>query len=373
MSDGARADPALGPRRALGLVRALCTACAVTACGGASSELTPKEAAAERAYAAGRYLEAAERFSESARASSKRRDREEARYRQAMSFERAGRPADERAVLAELLREYPDGTRAPRAMYDLARLDIRQGRAEDGYRALGELLRRYPESGLAPAALHACAEQRLGEGGEKAVQSYLEELAPAVVTTRLAEYVDYEHARSRERAGDLADARDEYLRLAERFPYPRGVFWDDALYRTGELYAALGAPRDAIAVFERLLAEREPSFLQGSYERGRYAEAAFRVAELYRDALHDPARARLAFERFFVAYPTSRLRDDAAFSAARLALSAGDRDGACRLVRSLVASSPESRYVACAPALCPAVHTPPRTGPCHDYLLRTSP
>jgi len=352
--------------------RAALLASVAIACGGPASDLTPKEAAAERAYAAGRYLEAAECFSTAAETSPRARDREEARYRQAMSLERAGRPEDARAVLERLLHAFPAGARAPRALYDLAVLDLEQGRTDQGNRGLDEIVRRYPNSGPAPAALRRLVAE-LDARGESAVRAYLEALAPRVSSTELAQYVDYEHARSREREGDLAAARAEYLSLADRYPYPKGVFWDDALYRAGDLDVKLGSARDAIAVFERLLAERESAFLGGSYERGRYAEAAFRVAELYRDALADPARARHEFETVWATYRTSRLRDDAAWCAARIAADSGDSAGACRLLHELSEASPDSRYVACATAVCVSFRPPPRAGRCHDYLLRDPP
>jgi TolA-binding protein len=356
--------------RALELALPIVAVCAVASCGGAA--VTRHDAAAERAYSAGRYLEAAERFAEAADQDPKARDREEARYRQAMALERAGHLGVARAVLERLLRSFPRGERAPRASYDIALVDIEEGRTDQGYSELDALVRKYPDSGSASAALERYLA-RLANDGEPHVREYLERLAPAVGKTALAEYVDYEHARSRERQGDLDGARSEYLGVADRYPYPRGVFWDDSLFRAGNLSVALGAPRDGIAVFERLLEAREPSFLQGSYERGRYAEAAYRIAELYRDVLHEPVRARAAFERIFATYPTSRLRDDAAWNAARLAVGAGDADGACRLLRSLVADSPESRYVACARAVCPAIVLSASAGPCHEYLLRTPP
>jgi TolA-binding protein len=351
------------------LASAAVTACSLVACGGAASDLTPQEAAAERAYAAGRYAEAAERFAEAAAKSLRARDREEARYREATSLTRAGRPGDARRVLDQLLRAFPHGARAPRALYDLAQLELAQGDADAGNRALDGLVRTYPDSGVAPAALRRYIEG-LAASGEPAVRAYLESLAPRASKTELAQHVDYEHARSLEREGALEAARAEYLRIADRYPYPRGVFWDDALYRAGDIDVTLGAPREAVSVFERLLAEREPSFLEGSYERARYAEAAFRVAELHRDVLHEPSLARKEFESFWAAYPTSRLRDDAAWSAARIAAESGDQAGACDLVRSLGATDPDSRYVPCAPWLCSSFRPPSQAGACHEYLLR---
>jgi tetratricopeptide (TPR) repeat protein len=344
----------------------LAAALAVAACG-AASEPSPKEAAAERAYSAGRYLEAARRFSEAAAASPRAHDREEARYRQAMSLQRAGRPDEARAVLEAMQKTFPRGARAPRAAYDAALIDIGSGRESDGYRALDALVRRYPDSGPASAALRRYLEW-LGKNGEDRVRAYLEELRPKVAGTELVQYVDYEHARSLERGGATEAARAEYLRVADRYPYPRGVFWDDSLFRAAELEAARGAPREAIAHLERLLADREPAIMQGTYERPRYAQAQFRIGELYRDALHDRARAREAFERMWATNATSRLRDDAAWSAAVIAADSGDTEGACRDLRSLIEENPESRYVPCAPSLCPALRAPSGR-PCHEYLL----
>jgi len=107
----------------------------------------------------------------------------------------------------------------------------------------------------------------------------------------------------------------------------------------------------------------------GSYERGRYPEAQARIAELYRDALHDAKRARAAFEKLYSDFPTSRLRDDAAWQAAHLAFESGDRAGGCRLLGSLSRALPESRYVGCIPRLCPEVPVA-RAATCHEYLVR---
>ena len=341
----------------------------LSGCGGAAGDLSPESAHAERAYAAGRYLEAATAFGEAARSSPHARDREEARYRQAMALERGGHRADARKCINELLHDFPKGERAPRAAYEAALLDIEAGFRDAGYAELDRLLRAYPDSGVAAPALrrYLGALEPSGEGG---VRAYLTALAPAVARTDLAQYVDYEIARSLERDGERAAAQKAYLALADGYPYPRGVFWDDALYRAADLGAMDGRAEEAIHILERLLGAREHSYLQGSYERGRYAEAQFRIGELYRDALGDAGRARAAFERLWAAYPTSRLRDDAAWDAALLAAAAGDRAGACRDVEPLMTAVPMSRYAACAARICPSLRPPAGAGPCHEYLVR---
>jgi tetratricopeptide (TPR) repeat protein len=178
------------------------------------------------------------------------------------------------------------------------------------------------------------------------------------------------YAASLERSGELDRARARYLLVAEKYPYPRGALWDDALFHAADLAARLGAPEEAIRYLERMLRERETAYVQGSYERGRYAEAQYRIAELYRDRLHDLGRARAAFERLWTAHRSSRLRDDAAWNAAKLAVALGDPEAACRGLRQLISEEPSSRYASCAPLLCRAIKPPREAGPCHEYLVR---
>src|SRR5581483_2685666 len=118
-----------------------------------------------------------------------------------------------RRVLEQLLRTFPHGARVPRALYDLAQLELAQGDTDAGNRRLDALVRTYPASGPAPAALRRYLES-LAVNGEPAVRAYLEALAPRAASTELAQHIDYEHARSHEREGQLEAARDEYLRIA---------------------------------------------------------------------------------------------------------------------------------------------------------------
>jgi len=305
--------------------------------------------AASALYVSGRYRDAADRWLVAARRASSPVDRDEARYRAALSFVHAGDTARADALLAEL--GAGRGERAARASFDRARLTARSD-PERGDTLRLAAVRKHPSSGLAAEAARehlAFVEERQGAGPAVAA---CRALHAELGTTELAEALSYECARRTEAAGDLPRARDAYLATAAQHPYPEGAYWDDALTGAARCEERLGRPARAVELLERLLAERERSVAVGSYERSRYAQARFHIAELYRDALGDPARARREFRRVFDEHQTSLLRDDALFNEASLAQREGDAKAACEAVRLLQHDLPDSRYVGCGPLLC---------------------
>ena len=329
-------------------------------------------AAAERAYAHGRYDEAARHWLEAADAAERRYDRHEARYRAAASFRRGRRYSEAQALYTALAREASTGERSARVEFDTATLAIDRGDVDRGYALLEQAIVRHPESGLARAAVARYADWLREERGMTAVFDWIGAKERVLANSELAESLSYLRATELERNGQLEAARDAYLKTAERFPYPRGDHWDDALFHASLLEEKLGRYQPAIDHLRRMLAEREPSHLQGSYQRPRFAPAQFRIAELYRDRLDDPLSARREFHRVFSEHDTSVLRDDALWNEALLAARAGDRAATCQLAGLIVRELPASRYVACAPALCPAV-TAPAGARCRPYILRQLP
>jgi len=215
-----------------------------------------------------------------------------------------------------------------------------------------EALRRHPESGVAGQAARDYLARIEDGSGQSAALERCRSLWSELTSTELDEALGYECARRAEAAGALARARDDYLRTADHHPYPKGAYWDDALTAAARCEEHLGKPARAVALLERLLDEREPARGVGSYERARYDEARFHIAELYRDALGDPARARQEFRRVFSDHATSRLRDDALFEEACLAERAHDRGATCDALLLLRVELPDSRFAGCAGLLC---------------------
>lgn len=323
-------------------------------------------AAAARAYGHGRYGEAAELWLAAASAAPRRRDADEARYRAAASFARGGRATDAARLYEELAAD-PEGERAARAAFERAELELDAGRVDAGIALRDRALRAFPDSGLAGRALRRQLAWHVERGGAAAALVYLDSLAAELGESELAEAIDYERAAHLERAGDREAALAAYLAVAERFPYPFGVYWDDAIFHAAELEVALGRPRDAIEHLERMLDEREAKPIAGSLERPRFGPARFLIAEILRDELQDPAAARREFLRLVDAHPTSRLRDDALWSAATLGASLGDAEGACRDARRLARDFPDSRYVGCLQRACPGLGA--TTADCPSYVV----
>jgi hypothetical protein len=148
--------------------------------------------------------------------------------------------------------------------------------------------------------------------------------------------------------------------------------YDDSLYRASVLDEKLGDPKLAIAHLRELLANRESSTMNGSYERPRYAQSQMRIATLYRDALRDHAQARKEFRKLYSDFTTSLLRDDALWQEALLAKEDRAQDAACDAVTVLVNKLPESRYAPCARSVCASAPQLDKPRPCHAYVERAA-
>jgi len=250
-------------RRARAVATAvLSTLAALAGCGPKVDPAFAREA--ERAgalYVSGRYHDAGTRWLEAARVAGSPVDRDEATYRAASSFARAGETARADALLTTLAAG--KGERAARAAFDRARL---AGAADParGQALRLEALRRHPDSGVAEqAARQYLAGVELEASAAQALAG-CRTLSAELSRTELDESLAYECARREEESGETARARDDYLRTAERHPYPQGAYWDDALTGAARCEERLGHPARAVELLERLLAEREPSHGVGS-------------------------------------------------------------------------------------------------------------
>jgi len=343
-------------------------------CACARQHSTPflnERAAAERHYANGHYAEAAEAWHQVAKDAEHRDDRTEALYRAAAAHQRAGDLEAARASYREVLELAPEGARAARAAFELAWLDIEHGDTRRGEQALLSVTVRYQDSALAGRAFSGLLKRLEARGGPQAALALIDQLRPKIHQPELAEQIRYAQGRLLRTTGQTERARRAFLELARDFPYPQGAYWEDALWHAADIERSQGNPQAALGHLERMLAEVEPAHFQGSYARPRYAEAQYRIAEIYRDDLAQPERARREFRKVFDEHPTSLLRDDALWQEALIGRAAHDSNASCDPLKRLVTQLPDSRYAPCALLLCPSV---PRAAPersCRGYIRRT--
>jgi hypothetical protein len=336
-------------------------------------------AEAERAESAGRLEEAVQDYDRAAALAVRARDREQARWNAVDALVRAH---DVEHALPRLdgIASDASGEHAAQAAYRAASLRIEHGGGGDAGRGWSDMElvpRRFPEHGVA----HSAVRRLVDHADERGTAAGLEELRLLerdLATTELASLVAFATAEHVEALGDDTAARDAYIRIADRWPYPFGAFFDDALWRASLLDEKLGRFETAIDDLERMVSVRETTTLIGTYERPRYVPAMLRIGALWRDRLHDRARARAAFHRLYADFAHSTARDDALWLEAALWREDGDARTSCDRLARLVHEFPESRYVPCSAQLCSDIALPsgprggsPASSECHPYIHRT--
>ena len=336
---------------------------------GAAFPAAMKEA--DLATERGDLAEAARRFDAAALVAKLPRDRDDARHAAARALSRAGEVDVALARLDGIAHETPPGVEAASAWYDATVLRLARGETDAGWRDLEEMIHRFPDDGATRPALLRWLDHEDETVGPAATLAWLRRTAPELERTDRAEEIAYETALRLEVTHD-ATARDAFLAVATRWPYPTGALWDDALWHASEIALAAGDARAAATDLTRMLAARERAILVGSAERSRYAASELRLAELYRDRLADHAAARAAFHALYADFPESSLRDRGLFEEAKLLALDGDGAAACARLETLIEEFPMSRYAPCAVAACPTVHAKPgKDAPstCHAYVL----
>jgi tetratricopeptide (TPR) repeat protein len=337
-------------------------------------------AAYERAFAegaqaetAGRYGEAAERYDAAANAAKLPRDGAHARYLAAVMLMHAGEKAEARVRLDAIAAADPPGEDAASAAYRAADMRLEAG-DEDGWTRLEALLARFPNAGVARAAFHRLVLHEDEVRGKAQTLAYLRRMQKSLDKTELGEGIAYRIAGHLADLGETQAARDGYVDVATRWPYPQGALFDDSLFHASELDEKLGKYAESVHDLERMLDEREVAQFSGSYQRPRYGPALMRIATLYRDRLHDNERAKGAFHRLYTDFMTSPFRDDALWQEAELWSADGDTGTACARLATLAEDFPDSRYVPCAVARCPRVKRAERSKApktCHPYIERS--
>lgn len=362
------------PLRAITLAAALLA----SACGPAWGDAyLDAMAAGQRAYHAGRYTEAATLYAQAVASAQRLKDRDEAMLLVARMQERAGQLDDARASYERIASAVPPGPRLVRAAVAAAQILIEQGKEGEGYGRLVDIARKHPNHGDARPAIVRVMDHQEDLGGKAAVLVFLRREQPAFLKTEMEVFFDYQIAKAvADKAvadkTDLTPARDLLIAHARANPYPYGPYTDNALMRAAEIEVELGRPQEAITLLEEMLAPLEHAEKPGSYERPLFPEGQWKIAEIYRDKLKDNAAARRQFHRAYSDHKYAKLRDDALWEEAKLAVADGDKGDACDLVEKLADDFPQSRYVRCARELCPSAEVPKDARQCPPYLVRSA-
>jgi hypothetical protein len=327
-------------------------------------------AAARLAHHDGRFDAAATKFEEASKDAKLPRDAVYARYEAALAWARAGDVARGAAELRAIATAKPANAYSAQAAFQAAQLALANDEPA-GLRELEGVVVDFPESGVAQVALGHLVHHDDDAGPEVGL-AHLERIAPRVKGTKVEEKVLYERAKRIDALGRTEAARDAFLEVADKWPYPFGGFNDDALFRAAEMEEKLGRPKEAIAHLERLLSQREVSSFMGSYERPRYLSAILKIAEIY-EKTGERAKARAALHRLYTDFTTSTMRDDALWREAALWRKDGEASTACDRLSTLAGDFPDSRYVPCAALQCPSIKRSAKSkapATCHAYLLK---
>lgn len=350
------------------------------ACGpGKPAAYTVDVAEARRAESAGRFDEATAAWARARETAKNPRDRAYAALREAQA---RGRTGDFAGARAFLLANYPDanapyGAEAKNAAATYAE---KAGDAATAERESMALYRAAPSHGVARAAFLRVLAAVEGRSGAEGAIAFLAAEEKGLAGTELEEHVVYERAKRLDQLGKTAEAVALYVAVADRFPYPKGAYFDDALFHAAELEARNGQGAAAVEHLKRLLAVREVSEFLGTYQRPRFTPALAMLARLQETALHDREAAAASWHRLATDFTTSTLRDDARFHEARLRHLAGDDDDACKKLQSLQKELPDSPWSSCNAELCPKapIASPPadagvarRDVGCRDYVRET--
>ena len=334
--------------------RALVTLAFVIGCGTVGgAPYVRAMSAADKAYTHGRYHEAAELYEKAATTAERDKDRDEALYTAARCWERSGEDEKALTLYKKLSEEKPPGERTFRAAFRAAGLLAQKGRANEGRALLEQVIKSAPDHAIARRALKIVTDQIEEAEGAAAAEAFERKLYPTVEHTGLGEGICSRLAARRAKKGDHAGAATEYLACADKYPYPSGALWDDALFNASVEHEAAGDAKAAVADLERMLAVHEASYGNGSYDRPRMPAAALRIGELWRDKLGDKDAARKAFGRVFAEFPASVQCARAMFAAAEIDKAAGRTGEACSVARKLVEKYPHTRWARRADEPCP--------------------
>ncbi|MET0342054.1 MAG: tetratricopeptide repeat protein [Polyangiales bacterium] len=285
----------------------------------------------------GRYREAADAYQRAADAAERRVDRDEMLYRATRSLARLGARDEAIAICDKLGSDAPLGRRTLRARLDAARYRLDAGETERAREDLRALIIAQPESAAASSALRMLVRLDVDAIEDKQQGLvWVRDLRSEIKQSSLGEALMSLEAALLLELGRKDEAKLTLERQVERYPYPEGSRWDDALWQLADLSLEAESPKEAVRYLRQMIAVHESSFILGSYTRPLMSKAALRIARIYRDDLRDPKAALDAYAEVRSEFPRSLVIDDALAEEADLRITQGDRKHGCKLLEQLV-------------------------------------
>lgn len=296
-------------------------------------------AAGEAEQHHGRYSEAAAAYGRAADNAERRVDRDEALYRQSRVLARAGDYPQAIAICDRLGASETIARRTLRARFDAARYRLLVGEEERAERDLRALAIAHPNEAAARSALRVLLQRHVEAAEDKQLAlAWARELEREVGRSWLGEVLLSAEAELLVELDHRNEAMTVLERQVDEHPYPKGLRWEESLWRLADLALEQGDPRRAIAYLKRMVAVQEESFFIASYTRPKFSKAALRIARIYRDELHDDEAAIDAYADLRSDFPHSLFRDDALAEEAELRFARGERERGCSLLREVLES-----------------------------------
>jgi tetratricopeptide (TPR) repeat protein len=286
----------------------------------------------------GRFKEAAETYQKASEVAERKVDKDEALYRESRTLARMGDYKGAIAICDALGAETRVARRTLRCRLDSARYRFLIGEDEKADEDLMTLIIDEPESAAARSALRMLAVRHVDEVEDKEEGlTWLREMRADVKTSALGEPLMSAEAQLLLQMGRKDEAKIVLERQVERYPYPEGSRWDDALWQLADLALENENPKAAIGYLKQMVERHEYSIIIGSYTRPLMSKAALRIARIYRDDLRDNQAALDAYEEVRSEFPRSIVVDDSLAEEAELRIAQGDRSKGCDLLKELMA------------------------------------
>lgn len=289
----------------------------------------------ERTQRAGRSSEAARAFDRAASITARPLDRDEAIYRAAQAWRRAGDVITALQRFEWLAQHGDDAARRTRGEFEAIRIYFDRGQWDRGESVSIDVAVRQPAMGAGRRALElSFIEADARDPSGAAALSFADRALRRLLHTELAATLEVERARRFERREQWAEAEQAYQH-ALTWRYPGNPRWDDASLALARLLQQRGRNSDALAVIDRALQEREVVVaLAGSVVRPKFPDLAFMRGEVL-FAMGERARAADAFHWLYTTFSQSNLRDNALDREVQIRTSLGQTAHACQLQSTL--------------------------------------